>query len=159
MSHKVFQLQAELFKALAHPRRLEIIHLLRTQTMNVSDIFEMLDLPQANVSQHLQVLREAGVVKTIKDGKQIYYSLTHKNIIKASDDIRKILLDQHQTEEIAQALSRSLSEFVIATDPVCGMHVSPKTASFHHHVQGKDYYFCASSCWKQFTEDTQKFIT
>ena len=61
MYEEVFKLHAQLLKSIAHPRRLEIIHLLRDQSLLVSQIVEMLDLPQANISQHLQILRNAEV--------------------------------------------------------------------------------------------------
>ena len=56
MYSQIFELHAHLLKAIAHPRRLEIIHLLRDQELPVGDIHTMLDLPQANISQHLMVL-------------------------------------------------------------------------------------------------------
>jgi ArsR family transcriptional regulator len=62
MYAQLFELHANLLKALSHPRRLEIIHLLRDQELPVTDIYTMLDLPQANISQHLMVLRDAQVV-------------------------------------------------------------------------------------------------
>jgi DNA-binding transcriptional ArsR family regulator len=54
MSLQTLQKQATILKALSHPRRLEIIHLIRDQELPVQDIHQMLDLPQANVSQHLK---------------------------------------------------------------------------------------------------------
>ena len=92
MYEQVFQLHANLLKALANPKRLEIIHLLRDQELSVTVIQEMLDLPQANLSQHLQVLRHEGIVQTRKDGKQIYYHVAHKNFIAASDLLREVLV-------------------------------------------------------------------
>ena len=100
MYYEVFQLHADLLKALSHPKRLEIIHLLRDQELSVNAMQEMLDLPQGNLSQHLMVLREAEVVKTRRNGKQIYYKVAHKNFIKASDAIREILIERHQDSEL-----------------------------------------------------------
>src|SRR5690606_27910881 len=92
MYEKLFNIQSEFIKALAHSRRLEIINLLRDRELCVSDIHEMLDLPQANVSQHLMILREAGVLTTFKQGKQIYYKLTDTRIIDAYDLLRQLLI-------------------------------------------------------------------
>ena len=80
MYSELFRLQAKLLKVLAQPKRLEIIHLLRDQRLNVSEIYSMLDLPQANVSQHLMVLREASIVTAEREGKAIYYSLATPKI-------------------------------------------------------------------------------
>ena len=67
MYSELFRLQANLLKVLAQPKRLEIIHLLRDQRLNVTEIYSMLDLPQANVSQHLLALRAAGAAVLATD--------------------------------------------------------------------------------------------
>jgi len=155
----MFQLHADLLKALAHPRRLEIIHLLRDQELPVSDIHTMLDLPQANISQHLMVLRDAGIVETRRDGKQIYYQLTDKNIIKASDLLRQVLIEQHQNTKLADELTLKMKDLVPLTqDPVCQMRVSPKTAGFHLRYDDHDYYFCASGCVTKFQKNPNKYV-
>ena len=83
MYQQIFKLHSSLLKAISHPKRIEIIHLLRDQELNVGEILKMLGLPQANLSQHLMIMRDAGVVKTRKEGKQIYYKLAHKNFISS----------------------------------------------------------------------------
>src|SRR5476649_467225 len=98
MYYKLFQLHAELLKALSNPKRIEIIQLIRDQELPVSEIQEMLDLPQGNLSQHLQVLRAAGIVETRRDGKQIYYKISHQNFIKASDLFREVLIERNKGE-------------------------------------------------------------
>jgi DNA-binding transcriptional ArsR family regulator/YHS domain-containing protein len=158
MYGQVFELHSELLKALAHPRRLEIVHLLRDQELCVSDIYEMLDLPQANISQHLIILRDAGVVTTKRVGKQILYSLANSKIIEASDLLREVLIDQYQGTEIADHLTLTMKDLVpLVHDPVCQMRVSPKTAGsstkYHNHY----YYFCASGCLKKFQEKPEKY--
>jgi ArsR family transcriptional regulator, virulence genes transcriptional regulator len=158
MYSKLFELHADLLKALAHPRRLEIIHLLRDQELPVADIHTMLDLPQANISQHLMILRDAEILSTRREGKQIFYRVANQNIIKASDLLREILIDRHTGTELAQQLTLSMKELVpVVHDPVCQMRVSPKTAGFHHHHRGKDYYFCASGCLTLFTKNPEAY--
>ncbi|MCR4263639.1 MAG: metalloregulator ArsR/SmtB family transcription factor, partial [Candidatus Roizmanbacteria bacterium] len=151
MYQEIFKLHAKLLKALAHPKRLEILQLLRGQELSVSDIQTMLDLPQANLSQHLMILRDAGVTKTRKDGKNIYYSMAHVNFIKASDLMREILLEQYKNSKFSRELSIEMTSLVPLThDPVCGMRLSPKTASYVFIAHRKKYYFCASGCMKEF---------
>ncbi len=159
MYQQVFQLHAELHKALAHPKRLEIIHLLRDRTLTVSEIQEMLDLPQANLSQHLTLLRQASVVNHRKIGKQIYYRLAHKNVIKASDLLRQILVEKYQNSKLADELTLKMSDLVPLTiDPVCGMRLSPKTAAFAHKHQNENYYFCAAGCYHKFKGSPDKYV-
>lgn len=159
MYTQVFKLHSELLKALSHPKRLEILHLLRDDELSVTEIQEMLDLPQANLSQHLMVLRVAAVVNTRRDGKQIYYSLSHKNFIKASDLFRQILIERYKDKPLADEFSHRMSELVpLVQDPVCGMRVSPKTASYAINYHKHDYYFCASGCLDKFKSLPSRYI-
>lgn len=159
MYHQVFQLHADLLKAISYPKRLEIIHLIRNQELTVTQIQQMLDLPQANLSQHLMILRRFGVVKTRKSGKQIYYSLTHANFIKASDLIREILIKRYYNTPLADEFTHRMAELVpLVQDPVCGMRLSPKTAAYADNYLGKDYYFCASGCQKKFKQQPRKYL-
>ncbi len=158
MYSELFRLQAKLLKILAQPKRLEIIHLLRDQRLNVTEIYSMLDLPQANVSQHLMVMREAGIVTAEREGKTVYYSLANPKIIDASDSIREWLLEQQRDTVTADELVFSMKELLpIATDPVCGMKLSPKTAGFSTVHNGETIYFCASGCHKLFTKKPKKY--
>ena len=159
MYQQIFEFHAELLKALAHPRRLEIIQLLRDGAVNVSEMQEMLGLPQANLSQHLMVLREAGVVLSDKKGKEVRYRLADKNFIKASDLMREVLVKRYQGEKMADELVMKMQDLVpVVKDPVCGMRVSPKTAAYAYKHGGKEYYFCATGCYEKFKKDPRKFI-
>ena len=158
MYQELFELHEQLLKALANSRRLEIVHLLRDQELSVTDIHTMLDLPQANVSQHLMILKEASIVAARKDGKQVLYKLTHPNIIEASDLVREMLLDQHQEKKLVDAMTLKMKDLVpLVHDPVCGMRLSPKTAGFTADHQHHTYYFCASGCLNTFNKNPQKY--
>lgn len=157
MYQQTFELHAKLIRALAHPRRLEIVHLLRGNTMPVTKIYNMLDLPQANVSQHLHILRQANIVQTEKRGKQIYYRLAHQNFIKVCDLMREMLIEHVKNTALADEFALSMNDLVpIVSDPVCGMRLSPKTASFALETDGQRYYFCASGCLNTFQKRHQK---
>jgi DNA-binding transcriptional ArsR family regulator/YHS domain-containing protein len=160
MYSQLFEVNANFLKALAHPRRLEIVQLLRDQELCVSDMYEMLDLPQANISQHLMILRDAEIVLARRDGKQIWYSLIDKRLIKALDLFREVLIDIYANSELATQLSMTMKELVpVVHDPVCKMRVSPKTAGFHTHYQDQNFYFCASGCLRAFTERPEKYVS
>ncbi len=63
-------------KALGEENRLSIVRLLLKRASNVNEIAESLKITQYNVSKHLRVLREAGLLVTEKQGQQRVYSLT-----------------------------------------------------------------------------------
>ncbi|MBI2310201.1 metalloregulator ArsR/SmtB family transcription factor [Candidatus Collierbacteria bacterium] len=152
MYSQIFQLHADYYSALANPKRLEIVHLLRDQAMPVNQMVEMLGLPQANLSQHLMVLREFHLVETRKEGTNIYYKLSHKNIVKSSDLIREMLIGQNRgNEKLTEELRLKMKDMVpLVHDPVCGMRLSPKTAGRALKYKGKTIYFCAEGCENKF---------
>lgn len=71
-----------------------ILNSLRGGEKSVSELAELVGAQQANVSQHLAVLRQRGVVATRKRGANIYYSVANPKIIQACDMIREVLLEQ-----------------------------------------------------------------
>ena len=66
---------AEVLKALSHPTRLRIVHLLREGELCVSRLEELLGIPQPSVSQHLQRLRYAGLIESERKGHLVCYRL------------------------------------------------------------------------------------
>ncbi len=91
---QLFKLQAEICKTLAEPKRLAIIHHLREGEMSVGQLASNLGLPQANVSQHLSMLRERGIVATRREGTTIHYSLISPKIGEACDLVQGVLNEQ-----------------------------------------------------------------
>ena len=91
---KLFDLHAEICKVFANPKRLEILNAIREKELTVSELVEALGVRKANVSQHLAVLRQKGVVHTRRDGLNICYSISDPKIIEACDLMRKVLLKQ-----------------------------------------------------------------
>jgi len=84
-----FEYYSQLFKALAHPIRLQIACGLMTKNeCNVSTMVEKLGVSQPMVSQHLNILKNAGIIESQRKGNQICYSVTNekvKNIIKSME--------------------------------------------------------------------------
>ncbi len=74
---------AEILKALAHPTRLQIVMELLQGTKCVNDIQEILPVSQANISQHLTVLRHAGLVDFAQDGSQRCYYVSRPRFAAA----------------------------------------------------------------------------
>jgi len=91
IAHELNQLHASVCKGLADPKRLLIITTLRDGEMSVGDICEELDLPQANVSQHLAIMRDRGLVNARKEGQFVFYSLTTMKIVEAVDLLREVM--------------------------------------------------------------------
>ncbi len=102
---QLFEHQAGICKTLADSKRLIILHELRDGEKSVGQIVSALGLSQANVSQHLAIMRERGIVTTRREGTTIYYSLTNPKIGQACDLVQEVLADQLTRN---QALAKSL---------------------------------------------------
>jgi ArsR family transcriptional regulator len=90
MQESLRRFKAGIFQALAHPTRIAIVEVLRDEgEVPVTRIYEHLNLEQANVSQHLAVLRAKQIVIGRKEGNQVFYSLRDRVIGKVLDLMRQ----------------------------------------------------------------------
>ncbi|MEE9594066.1 MAG: metalloregulator ArsR/SmtB family transcription factor [Candidatus Hydrothermarchaeales archaeon] len=91
---ELYEMHAEICKIFTHPKRLEIINLLRDSEKSVGELVELSDIPQPNLSQHLAILRQRGIVSTRHEGINVFYSISNPKILKACDTMREVLLEQ-----------------------------------------------------------------
>ena len=96
---ELFRRQAELCKSLADPKRLMIIHGLKDGPKSVGELAKVAGLKQSNASQHIGVLRRAGVIKPRRDGNTVYYSLVTPKIAAACDLVRQVIAEEIQRNE------------------------------------------------------------
>lgn len=88
----IYALQAEVLKTLASPRRLEIIHRLSEGPRDVGRLADELGISQPNASQHLAVMRAAGVVESERVGREVIYRLADPDVVVACGVMRGVLL-------------------------------------------------------------------
>ncbi len=106
MDKKIFEMHAEICKVFTNPKRLEIISLLRDGEKTVNELTELAGVPQANVSQHLTVLRQNNVVTTRRNGANIYYKIANPKILQACDLMREVLLEKlSENKKLAKRMS------------------------------------------------------
>jgi DNA-binding transcriptional ArsR family regulator len=77
--------QAKIFKALTHPVRLAILNILRSGEECVCHMEAALGYRQAYISQHLMLLREAGLIQDRRDGWNIFYRVTKPEVFDLID--------------------------------------------------------------------------
>ena len=94
---QVLRRQSEICKTLANPKRLEILHALRDGEKSVSELCQGTGLRQANVSQHLAIMRHRKMVMERREGNSVLYRIADKRINKACDIMREVLI--HQASE------------------------------------------------------------
>jgi ArsR family transcriptional regulator len=88
---EITALQADVLKVLASPRRLEILHAIADGSKEVGRIAADVGLSQPNVSQHLAVMRSAGLVEAERDGREVRYRLVDPDVMHACQVMRRVL--------------------------------------------------------------------
>jgi len=103
---RFYRIHSEVCKTLAHPKRQEILDNLRLQKMTVNEMVKKTGISQANLSQHLAILRAKGIVTTERKGIHVYYALANDKIIQAFDLISEMLKEsmKEQSETISSAM-------------------------------------------------------
>lgn len=106
MEDQIYIYHAEMCKMLSHPKRLEIINLLRDGELNVTDLSLKLRMAPANLSQHLALMRERKILIARKEGNVVYYRLANIRFLEAFDILREILVEQiRQDASLVEAVS------------------------------------------------------
>ena len=103
-----YLLHSDVCKTLANPKRQEILDNLRHKDMTVNELVKKTGISQANLSQHLALMRAKGIVSTRRKGINVHYSLSNSKIIKAFDLISEVLRDSlsAQSQTVKSAIDR-----------------------------------------------------
>jgi ArsR family transcriptional regulator, virulence genes transcriptional regulator len=95
-----YHFHADVCKTISNPRRQAILDVLRDKELTVNEIVEKTGISQANLSQHLAILRSKGVLVSKKKGNYVFYSISTPKIMKAydliSEAIKEILQEQRK---------------------------------------------------------------
>ena len=91
---EIFERQAQICKAFAHPGRLRILDLLGQRERGISELQKELGFSKTSLSQQIAILKSAGVLATRRNGKQIYCSLAIPEVKQACQLIREVLRAQ-----------------------------------------------------------------
>ena len=95
----IYELQSEICLALANPKRLQILNLLKNGEMSAGEMVKVMKIPKANLSQHLSVLKQKDIVSSRREGTSIYYSITHPKITDACSIMRSVLMEALENQE------------------------------------------------------------
>lgn len=100
----LYELHASICQVLGNPKRLEIIDCLREGEKSVTELTSAIEVSQSNLSQHLALMRQKGMVLARRQGVNVYYRLADPKILKACDLMRQVLLEHLEAgAELAQA--------------------------------------------------------
>ena len=84
------QQAAQAIKAMAHPLRLRILCILGNQEVSVQDIVQHVGTSQSNISQHLAILRDKGVLATRRDANRVFYRIDDLRTLKLIGMMRDV---------------------------------------------------------------------
>ena len=90
-NRKILEHQALIFKALGQPTRLEILNLLTDGERCVCEIFPAVKQEQANVSKHLSILKQAGILDSRKEGLRIIYWIKNQEVLNLLRTVSSLL--------------------------------------------------------------------
>ncbi len=88
--HEHIQIAARALKAISHPLRLKILCVVGDQEVCVQDIVEAVGTSQSNISQHLAILRDKGVLTTRKDANRVFYRVADQRTLQLVGMMREV---------------------------------------------------------------------
>jgi len=97
---ELYKLQAEFCKGMAHPKRIQILRVLKGGEKSVNELAKLTGIPQANMSQHLSILRQFGLLNTRREGTNIYYSISDRRIVEACELVRNCIGERLKKAQI-----------------------------------------------------------
>jgi DNA-binding transcriptional ArsR family regulator len=97
----VFEMQADICKTLTNPKRIEILNALKSEEKTVTELVRLLGASKANVSQHLAVMRNKGILMTRREGVNIFYRVSNPKVIEACTLMKEVLFEQHAAKKKA----------------------------------------------------------
>jgi ArsR family transcriptional regulator len=104
---RLYELHASICQTLSNPKRLEIIDRLRDGELSVTGLADITSISQVNISQHLALMREKGIVIARREGTNVYYRLSNPKITQACDLMRQVLLEHLEAAgELAETSRR-----------------------------------------------------
>jgi len=98
VSHQIDDL-ARLLKSMSHPIRLKILCLLQDGEMSVGELRDSVETSGANISQHLNILRNQGIIDFRKDANFIYNRISDPRVLTLIQTMQKIFCQDQQTTE------------------------------------------------------------
>lgn len=99
---KDYTLQLKLLHGLSNKTRYQILQVLRSGEVNVTELIEQVDGSQSSVSQHLACLRECGLIRKRMEGKYYFYTITTPKIIQLMDFLDETVQDFHWDGEVIE---------------------------------------------------------
>ncbi len=103
MDERVFEMQADVCKVFSHPKRLHVLCLLKDGEKSFAELQAATRLSKANLSQHLTVLRERGVITARRQGQALHFTVANPKITAACEMMHDFLCEQVEQRQAITA--------------------------------------------------------
>ncbi|MCK5030457.1 MAG: helix-turn-helix transcriptional regulator [Thermoplasmatales archaeon] len=94
MDKRIYIMHAEMCKVFTSPVRLEILDILRDGEKSVNELVQLTGFNQSNISHHLQIMKDKGILRVEKKGNYVFYSIANPKVSKAFGMMKEIVMDQ-----------------------------------------------------------------
>ena len=95
---RIYAYHAEMCQVFSHPKRLALINTLREGEMSAGEIGQRLGIAQANLSQHLAMMKARRILLARKEGNMVYYRIANPRLLQCFDMMREMLFDQFRKD-------------------------------------------------------------
>ncbi|MEW6602717.1 MAG: metalloregulator ArsR/SmtB family transcription factor [Nitrospirota bacterium] len=107
MSKTLHEIHADICKTLGNAKRIEILNALGDKELSVSELVSILGISPANVSQHLAVMRQKGILVSRREGNNMFYKVSNPKVITACGLMREVLLEKFEEgQKLARKFNR-----------------------------------------------------
>ena len=90
---EIYKLQANICQVLGNEKRIEIIELLKSNELSAGELREKMGIPKANLSQHLTIMKQRGILIDRREGVNIYYKIANLKVVTACQIMKEVLLE------------------------------------------------------------------
>jgi ArsR family transcriptional regulator len=95
---ELYILHADFCKFMSNPKRIEILFLLGEKALCVDEIATAMEVKVPNISQHLAVMREKGVVAARREGNKMYYTIANPKTLQACIIMKEAMIEQMEKQ-------------------------------------------------------------
>lgn len=97
---RIFDYQARVCQVLANSKRLEILYTLKDSEMTAGDLAKAVDVTMPNLSQHLSLMKQHGLVESRKEGLNMFYKVASEHILEVCASVRRVLAEQLERQSL-----------------------------------------------------------
>lgn len=97
---KLYEMHANICKALGNATRIEIIDMLNTNEMTFGELHKIIGGPKSSFAQHLSVMATKGILNQRREGLNVYYSVSSKKVTRACQLMREVLAENLEKQNL-----------------------------------------------------------